>query len=108
MLFQYATGIETTADQIMEAGRRIVTLERCFNIREGLSRKDDTLPWRFMHEYQDDLESVDDPILPQAKLDTMLDEYYRLHGWDAESGCPTDETLRQLGLGFVVGGLGTD
>jgi aldehyde:ferredoxin oxidoreductase len=108
MLFQYATGIDTTADQIMEAGRRIVTLERCFNIREGLTRKDDTLPWRFMHEYQDDLESVDDPILPQAKLDTMLDEYYRLHGWDAESGCPTEETLRQLGLGFVVGGLETD
>jgi aldehyde:ferredoxin oxidoreductase len=74
-------------------------------MREGLGRKDDTLPWRFMHEYQEDLESVEDPILPQQKLDTMLDEYYRLHGWDLESGCPTEETLSRLGLGFVVNEL---
>ena len=97
LLFRYATG--------MEAGRRIVTLERCFNMREGLSRKDDTAPWRMMHEDQADLEQVQDPILPQDKLDTMLDEYYRLHGWDPESGRPTEATLRRLGLGFVTEGL---
>jgi aldehyde:ferredoxin oxidoreductase len=104
LLFQHATGIEMTPEGIMEAGRRIVTLERCFNMREGLGRKDDILPWRFMHEYQEDLESVEDPILSQEKLDSMLDEYYRLHGWDRESGRPTEATLRRLGLGFVVEG----
>jgi aldehyde:ferredoxin oxidoreductase len=105
LLFQHATGIEMTADEIMEAGRRIVTLERCFNIREGLGREDDTLPWRFMHERQEDLEGVVDPILSQEKLDSMLDEYYRLHGWDLRSGRPTDATLRKLGLGYVVDAL---
>jgi len=105
LLFRYATGIEMTPDEIMEAGRRIVTLERCFNMREGLSRKDDTAPWRMMHEDQADLEQVQDPILPQDKLDTMLDEYYRLHGWDPESGRPTEATLSRLGLGFATEGL---
>ena len=110
LLFQYATGIEMTPDQIMEAGRRIVTLERCFNMREGLGRKDDTLPWRIMHERQPDLENLDlgmegGGILPQETLDAMLDEYYRLHGWDPESGRPTEATLRQLGLGFITEGL---
>jgi aldehyde:ferredoxin oxidoreductase len=94
-----------TADQIMEAGRRIVTLERCFNMREGLSRKNDTLPWRIMHEYQKDLDLEEGAILPQERLDIMLDEYYRLRGWDQESGRPTEATLRHLGLGFVTEGL---
>lgn len=101
-LFQYATGIEMTSDQIMEAGRRIVTLERCFNIREGLSRKDDILPWRMMHERQDDLKGVKDPIVSQEKLDIMLDNYYRLHGWDKRTGKPTRTTLKKLGLEFVT------
>ncbi len=105
LLFQYATGIEMTADQIMEAGRRIVTLERCFNMREGLSRKNDTLPWRIMHEDQEDLDMEEGAILPQERLDIMLDEYYRLRGWDRESGRPTEATLRQLGLGFVTEGV---
>lgn len=34
----------------MTAGRRIVTLERCFNAREGVRREDDLLPWRMMNE----------------------------------------------------------
>ncbi len=110
LLFKYATGIEMTPDQLMEAGRRIVTLERCFNMREGLGRKDDTLPWRILHEHQRDLEDIDlgmegGATLPQERLDIMLDEYYRLHGWDRESGRPTEATLRQLGLGFVTEGL---
>ena len=102
LLFRYATGIEMAPDEIMEAGRRIVTLERCFNVREGLGRKDDTSPWRMMQERQGDLEQVQDPILPQDKLDTMLDEYYRLHGWDPESGRPTEATLKRLGLAFAT------
>ncbi len=96
-LFEAATGIPMSAQQVMEAGRRIITLERCFNMREGLNRKDDTLPWRMMNEVQPDLDA-DDPILLKELLDGMLDEYYRLHGWDPASGNPTEETLHALGL----------
>jgi aldehyde:ferredoxin oxidoreductase len=101
-LFQYATGIEMTAEKIMEAGERILTLERCFNIREGLTRADDRLPWRIMNEYQEDLRGRRaEPIITQEQLNIWLDDYYRLHGWDGKTGCPTKATLKSLGLEFV-------
>ena len=76
-------------------------MERCFNMREGLDRKDDTLPWRMMNEVQRDLD-MDDAILSKELLDGMLDEYYRLHEWDLASGNPTEEVLRSLGLESVL------
>ena len=70
-----------TEESLREIARRVITLERKFNIREGFSRKDDTLPPRFLNE----------PLpngLPQGKkvegLEIMLDEYYQLRGWDKE------------------------
>lgn len=101
-LFQYATGIEMDAHRIMETGRRILTLERCFNIREGLTRGDDVSPWRIMHERQNDLEGSKDPIISQEKLDIMLNNYCDLHGWDKKTGRPTGATLKKLGLEFVL------
>jgi len=97
-LFSAGTGVSLSAEQLMKAGRRIVTLERCFNMREGLTRANDRIPWRMMNEVQEDVDPELDPIVTQEKLDTMLDEYYALHGWDPESGNPTRETLAELGL----------
>lgn len=101
-LFQYATGITMTAEEIMEAGERILTLERCFNLREGLTRADDRLPWRIMNEYQEDLkERRAEPIITGEQLNAWLDEYYELHGWD-KTGRPTPTRLEGLSLGFVL------
>jgi len=101
-LFQSATGFPITADCIMEAGRRMMNLERCINVREGLTRQDDTLPWRIMNEYNYDLLGVEDPIVSKEKLDMLLDQYYTLHGWDNETGRPVAGTLKKLGLEFVL------
>ena len=102
-LFQYATGINMTAEEIMESGERILTLERCFNTREGLTRKDDKLPWRIMNEYQDDLRKEGKKaIISQKQLNMWLDDYYQLHGWNKETGKPLAETLKKLGLEFVL------
>lgn len=95
-------GREISAAELMLAGRRIVTLERCFNVREGAGRGDDTLPWRLMNE-----ESQDAPGLvnSEAEMNAMLERYYELHGWDS-NGRPTPETLRELNLDWTakVGG----
>jgi len=96
-LFSTATGIHLSAEEAMMAGRRIVTLERCFNMREGLTRADDRIPWRMMNEVQQDLDPSLDPIVTQQKLDTMLDEYYEARGWDAD-GVVTPETKERLSL----------
>jgi aldehyde:ferredoxin oxidoreductase len=96
-LFGHALGRRFTEEDLMLAGRRIVTLEKCFNVREGAQREDDVLPWRMMH----------DPVPggPQAgfvtdteQLTRLLDEYYEMHGWDKHTSIPRRQTLDSLGL----------
>jgi aldehyde:ferredoxin oxidoreductase len=95
---EVATGLKVTPEEMREAGARIVTLERMFGVREGVSRADDSLPSRFR----------DTPLREGASsgtvvdLDLMLDEYYAERGWDAATGHPTPDTLQRLGLGFAV------
>ena len=83
--------------ELSEIGERINNLTRAFNVREGLSKKDDTLACRLLKE-----PLPDGPCKGQVvKLEEMLTEYYKLCGWDT-SGKPTKEKLTELGLDFVV------
>ena len=82
----------------MQIGERIYTLERMFNLREGFSRKDDTLPERYFKEPTPiGLAIARGKKIDREKFEQMLDEYYALHGWD-KNGLPTEETLKKLGL----------
>jgi aldehyde:ferredoxin oxidoreductase len=98
-LLSAAVGAEISEDEMLEAGRRIVTLEKSFNVREGATRADDRLPWRLMHEENPDREGA---INSPEELNKMLDEYYALHGWDQETSWPTRETLESLDLSGVA------
>ena len=95
-LVSAVTGWDLDAGELEQVGERIVNLERSFNVREGVRRTDDVLPWKVMHEPIPDGPSAG-MYCPPAELDTMLDAYYALRGWDAE-GVPTLERLRALGL----------
>jgi aldehyde:ferredoxin oxidoreductase len=99
-LFGHALGIEFSEEELMLGGRRIVTLERCFNAREGARREDDVLPWRMMNEPVPDGPNKG-MMTDQAMLDRFLDEYYALHGWDPATGIPRPETLKALDLADV-------
>jgi len=104
LMYSYATGIPISEEELMRTGRRIVTLEKCFNVREGATRKDDVLPWRLMNEEPE--ASPEGSRNSQEELDMMLDEYYRLHGWDLDTSIPTRETLEYLDLKDVADELG--
>lgn len=78
-LLNAVCGTQHSEDSLRGAARRIITLERRFNVREGFSRKDDTLPHRLLNE------PLPDGMAEGKKidcLDRMLDDYYRLRGWD--------------------------
>jgi len=90
------TGWDITAEELERIGERIVNLERLFNVREGVRRPNDTLPWKVMHEPIPDGPSAG-MYCPPDELDRMLDEYYRIRGWDPE-GVPGRERLTTLGL----------
>lgn len=92
-----ATGKEVDPAQLMLAGRRIVTLERLFNAREGADRRLDDLPYRLMNEPVTSGPSKGF-MNSKTELDEMLNRYYALHDWDIRSGTPKRSTLEKLGL----------
>jgi len=99
-LVNLTVGWDTTPEELTDVGRRIHTLERSFNCREGLRRQDDTLPYRFMNEEIPSGNSKGLRTKPE-ELQQMLDEYYELRGWDSD-GVPKRETLDQLGLEDLI------
>jgi aldehyde:ferredoxin oxidoreductase len=87
------TGIPYATGDMIKAGERVWNLERLYNIREGFSSKDDTLPPRLLTEAP-----LDGPSKGWVShLEPMLKEYYRTRGWD-EHGVPTPKKLAELGL----------
>jgi aldehyde:ferredoxin oxidoreductase len=94
------TGWSLNLGEVEKLGERIYNLERAFNCREGVSRKDDHLPFRTSHQ----------PIpsgpsrgmySPPEEFNSLLDEYYQMRGWD-KNGIPTPEKLKELGLDEVI------
>jgi aldehyde:ferredoxin oxidoreductase len=93
------TGEHFTVDDLMMVGERVWTLERLYNLREGFTQEDDTLPDRLLNE----------PVLEgpskgfTVNLAPMLAEYYAFRGWD-KFGVPKPEKLKELSLDFALEG----
>lgn len=91
-------GLELSPQDIWRAAERAYNLERLFNHREGLTRKDDRLVDRYFDEpTTHGFEVSKGKTIDRAKFEQMLDEYYEHHGWD-EGGVPRAGTLERLGI----------
>jgi aldehyde:ferredoxin oxidoreductase len=98
-MFSYVIGWEFTEKDMQILADRVASLIRVYNMREGATRADDTLaPRSFQIETTG---PVAGKVLTIEMLNSMLDEYYALRGWDRE-GVPTAGTLSRLDLGDVV------
>jgi len=94
-LLNASTGFDYTKEEYIKCGERIWNLARLFNVREGISRKDDCLPGRLkgpLPEGPSEGFAITDSI-----MDSMLDEYYDYRGW-TEDGIPGHEKLKELEL----------
>jgi len=100
-LMAAVTGLTYTPEEVQKVGERINNLARAFNVREGFTRADDTLPERIMTEPLKAGGSKGQ-LLSKEDLKQMLDEYYTERGWDLNTGVPTREKLAELGLEYVV------
>ncbi|MGD0331063.1 MAG: aldehyde ferredoxin oxidoreductase family protein [Nitrososphaeria archaeon] len=98
--FEAVTGNKYSVSELMITGERINNLTRAFNVREGMSRKDDYLPPRFSENMSGGNSS--EQKITRADLDKMLDEYYQLRGWDVNTGIPTASKLASLGLSRIA------
>lgn len=95
--FNVVTGWQASQSELMKAGERIYNLKRMYNVRCGITRKDDTVPTRMLQEKRGEGGSAHN--LPP--FDRMLDEYYRYRGWD-EWGVPTKAKLEDLELAQMM------
>ena len=96
-LYGLVTGLEVSPEELGTTAERINTLARLINVREGLSRKGDSLPWKVMNEPIPDDGPAKGAVVTQDELDLMLDDYYNVRGWTLE-GVPKIEKLKALGL----------
>jgi aldehyde:ferredoxin oxidoreductase len=101
-----ATGIDDfgTAANLLKIGERIVCIERCFNVREGFDRQDDTLPERMCKEPLQQAGPATDQVV--GNLAHLLDEYYQALGYTAQ-GIPGIERLQELDLPEAVKNIKT-
>ncbi len=93
------TGELFTEEDLMVIGERIWTLERLYNLREGFTSEDDTLPDRLLNEPVQEGPSEGFT----ANLAPMLAEYYAFRGWD-RNGVPLPDKLAELSLEFAIEG----
>jgi len=93
-----AAGMAFTPEELLRTGERIWTMTRLFNLREGFTRADDSVPDLLLDS------SAGEGVGRQLDAETfeaMLDAYYAVRGWDGE-GRPTRATLDAVGLADVV------
>lgn len=81
-------------DDLMEVGMRVMCHERLFNMREGITREDDTLPKRLLKEAKPDGPTAG-AVVP---LEELKDDFYKAMGFDMATGNPTDALLAELGI----------
>jgi aldehyde:ferredoxin oxidoreductase len=90
------TGWDLTADDLLNLGKRIVTLKRMLNIHRGVTRADDILPPLLLKPFK---EGGTEGNVPN--VDALLKGAYSEYGWDPGTGKPTPETITRLGLDFI-------
>jgi len=92
------TGMDLDVAGLKQIGERIVNLQRMYNVRHGISRKDDAQPQRLLKEPSPSGRAKGHVVY----LDKMLDEYYELRGWEKTTGLPAEKKLNDLRLEYTV------
>jgi len=92
------TGWYSSTWELMKVGERITTMARVFNIREGLTKKDDWLPERFFQPHTSG--ALAETSIKPEELKNAITTYYKMMGWN-EDGIPTKTKLEELDVEWV-------
>ena len=97
-LYSAVTGIEVTFDDLIEMSENYWDLQKAYNLREGATHDDDSVPERFVTE---EIRIADKKVMPpldKAYVRELMDDYYEERGWDRKTGIPSKEKLARLGI----------
>ncbi len=105
-VYTMTTGIDLTAEELMAVGERVCTLKKAFNIREGWTRADDTLPPRI---FEDPIPAGPSKgsLVTHEEFKTLVDDYYQARGWTEEGLIPRSKLI-ELGLEDIADEIGVD
>jgi aldehyde:ferredoxin oxidoreductase len=95
-----ASGWDVDASELLRMGERATNLARAFNVREGFSRADDTLPERLFQPLENG--ALQGVAISKKDFEQTLTELYAEKGWDPETTVPTRARLRELGIEWVA------
>ena len=97
---KYGIDWDTSIEEHQEIGERRMNMMRMFNVREGFSRAEDTVPSKAF------IQMPDGPNkgagITKEDFENALDTYYDLAGWDRETTAPKPETVKRLGLEWIL------
>jgi aldehyde:ferredoxin oxidoreductase len=96
-MYSQATGLQTTTEDIMNASERVFNLTRLYNMREGITRRDDSVPMRCFVEQVPSGPTKGKTLNPEH-FSEALEAFYALSGWDTKTGAPLPGKLKELGL----------
>jgi aldehyde:ferredoxin oxidoreductase len=99
--YSLITGFKINEKKLLEAGARIIHVEKAINMKVRLGRKDDTFTERFTKQ-----------PLPNGpakgnvfEVDTAVEDYYKARKWDMKTGNPTRKNFVQMGLKDIADDL---
>lgn len=85
-----------TYDEAMIIAHRVITLERIFNIKHGLTLESDLDIGQRLMEAPSEGQAKGKTVTPYLR--DLIKDFYKYMGWDRETGKPLPETLKKLGL----------
>jgi aldehyde:ferredoxin oxidoreductase len=95
-----ATGWDVTVRDLLRVGERATNLARIFNIREGFSRKDDTLPDRLFQPLEGG--ALAGVGMSREEFEKTLTDLYEIKGWDPATSVPTRQRLGELDIEWAA------
>lgn len=93
-LIYASSSLEFSEKELIDVGKRVIDLERWFNIKQGLTKKHDTLPKRYFDE-PSKLKKAKGHHVDRKEFAKALDRYYKLRGW-TKNGMLRDERIKEL------------
>jgi aldehyde:ferredoxin oxidoreductase len=94
------TGWETSLFDLLKVAERHANMSRIFNLREGLTAQDDTLPDRFFQPMEGG--TLKGKKIDKEQFSKAIETYYEMMGWDPETGIPKKAKLAELDLDWLT------
>lgn len=90
------TGWDVSLWELMKVGEKGITMSRLFNLKHGLSYRDDILPDRVYEPLG--VGPMSNSKMNREEYNKALKLYYEMMGWDGKTGVPTEGRVAELGI----------